>query len=137
MLFRSYCTVSERECGFATIVFSTFFLLYLYMLFLILIFNGCFFECPAVKMLVGPSAPPMIEIEIAFLLFCSIRLFIHLFLTNTELSFHHNCKQNQVLISDIRNTVFRTFFCKYGKSLHLTAPLDRHKLLYRYPIRRS
>ena len=37
--------------GFATIVFSTFFLLYLYMLFLILIFNGCFFECPAVKML--------------------------------------------------------------------------------------
>ena len=55
------------------------------MLFLILIFNGCFFECPAIKMLVGPSAPPMIEI--AFLLFCFIRLFIHLFLTNSDLHF--------------------------------------------------
>ena len=30
----AYCTVSERECGFATIVFSTFFLLYLSVLFL-------------------------------------------------------------------------------------------------------
>ena len=53
--------------------------LYLYMLFLILSFNGCFFECPAIKTLVGPSAPPIIETP--FLLFC----FIRLFLTNPEL----------------------------------------------------
>jgi len=37
------------------------------MLFLILTFNGCFSEGPAIKMLVGPSAPPMIETP--FLLF--------------------------------------------------------------------
>ena len=64
-----------RICNYCLLYF---FLLYLYMLFLILIFNGCFFECPAIKMLVGPSAPPMIEI--VFLLFCSIRLF----LTNSD-----------------------------------------------------
>lgn len=65
---------------------SCFFLLYLYMLFLILSLNGCFFECPAIKTLVGPSVPPMIETP--FLLFCSIRLF----LTNSATTIENKCK---------------------------------------------
>ena len=44
---------------------------------LIYFIYGCFFECPAIKMLVGSSAPPMIEI--GFLLFLLHSPFPHNF----------------------------------------------------------